>query len=205
MTPRPGDARCYAIVRTPADHDLRAAADRSGPPATALTPADIQSAYRLPATAGAGQTVAIVDAFGDSHAESDLAVFRAQYGLPACTTANGCFRKVDQDGGTDYPADDAGLGAGDRAGPGRRLVGLPAVPHPAGGGQHARASTTSAAAENAASTWAPSSSPTPTASRARTPTQRPVRRDYDHPGVVVTASTGDNGNMVELAGRRSRT
>jgi subtilase family serine protease len=47
--------------------------------------------------------VAIVDAYDDPNAESDLATYRAQYGLPACTTASGCFQKVAQDGSTNYP------------------------------------------------------------------------------------------------------
>jgi len=64
-------------------------------------PADLQSAYALPsATAGTGQTVAIVDAFDDPTAEQDLGDYRANYGLPPCTTANGCFRKVNENGGT---------------------------------------------------------------------------------------------------------
>ena len=65
-------------------------------------PSDIQSAYDIPAATGS-PTVAIVDAYDDPDAESDLAVYRAQYGLPACTTANGCFRKVAEDGSTNYP------------------------------------------------------------------------------------------------------
>jgi hypothetical protein len=70
-------------------------------------PADIQAAYNLPAaTAGSGQTIAVVDPFDDPSAESDLAVYRSTYGLPPCTTANGCFKKVDQRGGTSYPASD---------------------------------------------------------------------------------------------------
>jgi subtilase family serine protease len=72
------------------------------------TPCDLQSAYKLPSAAGNGQTVAIVDAYDDPNAESDLAVYRATYGLPACTTQNGCFRKVDQNGGTSYPRPDTG-------------------------------------------------------------------------------------------------
>ncbi|EFH81837.1 S53 family peptidase [Ktedonobacter racemifer] len=72
-------------------------------------PADLQSAYKLPsASAGSGQTVAIVDAYDDPNAESDLAVYRSQFGLPACTTANGCFRKVNQTGGTKYPRANSG-------------------------------------------------------------------------------------------------
>ena len=100
-------ARCFAMVRTGLDKQIKA--DPNDPPATALGPAQIQSAYKLPAT-GQGQTVAIVDAFGDSHAEDDLAAFRSQFGLPPCTTANGCFKKVDQTGGTNYPPDDPGWG-----------------------------------------------------------------------------------------------
>ncbi|HEX9033062.1 MAG TPA: hypothetical protein VF834_14575 [Streptosporangiaceae bacterium] len=66
--PRKGFARCYAVVRTPASHDIAAAAVAGQPPSGALGPADIQAAYNLPAT-GSGQTVAIVDASGDSQAE----------------------------------------------------------------------------------------------------------------------------------------
>lgn len=72
-------------------------------------PADLQSAYKLPsASAGSGQTVAIVDAYNDPNAESDLAVYRSKFGLPACTTANGCFKKVNQTGGTKYPSANSG-------------------------------------------------------------------------------------------------
>jgi len=68
---------------------------------TGYGPADLQSAYALPsATAGSGQTVAIVDAFDDPTAEQDLADYRSHYGLPPCTSASGCFRKVNQSGGT---------------------------------------------------------------------------------------------------------
>ncbi len=35
----------------------------------------------------------------------------ANYSLPACTTANGCFRKVDENGGTGYPTGDSGWAA----------------------------------------------------------------------------------------------
>ena len=92
-----GTARCFAHVVTDArgnPHNGKAnpAATPSG-----YGPAQLQSAYNIPA--GAGGTVAIVDAFGYPNAESDLAVYRAQYGLPPCTTANGCLRIVGQSGG----------------------------------------------------------------------------------------------------------
>ena len=73
--------------------------------------AEIASAYRLPAGAGAGRTVAIVDAFDDPGAEHDLGIWRAQFGLPPCTTANGCFRKVNQFGADGpLPRPDEGWG-----------------------------------------------------------------------------------------------
>ncbi|MFI6683541.1 peptidase S8 [Streptomyces sp. NPDC050485] len=72
-------------------------------------PASLQAAYKLPSSsAGSGRTVAIVDAYDDPNAESDLAKYRAQYGLSACTTANGCFKKVGQTGTSTLPTADAG-------------------------------------------------------------------------------------------------
>lgn len=73
----------------------------SGSPTSAgYTPSALRSAYHLGGTSGSGRTVAIVDAYDDPKAESDLAVYRKSYGLPPCTTANGCFRKVNQNGQT---------------------------------------------------------------------------------------------------------
>jgi hypothetical protein len=73
-------------------------------PAGGYAPADLQSAYGLPANGGNGRIVAIFAGGSDyASAESDLGVYRAQYGLPSCTTANGCFLKIDENGGTNYP------------------------------------------------------------------------------------------------------
>ena len=103
---RPSEMACLAMVRT--DVTARQGIQPQAAPA-GLGPADIRKAYSLPtSTAGAGRTVAVVDAFDDPKAEADLATYRAQYGLPPCTTANGCFRKVDQTGGGKLPAPDAG-------------------------------------------------------------------------------------------------
>jgi subtilase family serine protease len=77
----------------------------------AVTPADIHAAYNLPNGAGAGMTVGIVDAHDDPKAEADLAKFRARYHLPPCTTVNGCFRKVNQNGkSSPLPSRDQGWG-----------------------------------------------------------------------------------------------
>jgi hypothetical protein len=61
-------------------------------------PQDLQSAYGIPTSGGETQTVAIVDAYGDPTAESDLAEYRNEYALGACTKASGCFRKVNEKG-----------------------------------------------------------------------------------------------------------
>jgi hypothetical protein len=93
-----GHVRCYARVKlqSPGGPALHAA--------TALAvggygPSDLQSAYGIASSGGAGQTVAVVDVADDPNAEADLAVYRASFGLPACTTVNGCFRKVNMGGG----------------------------------------------------------------------------------------------------------
>ena len=70
-------------------------------------PVDLTSAYQVPATSSS-PTVAIVDAYDDPYAENDLGVYRSQFGLPPCTTANGCFKKVNQNGGTSYPRANGG-------------------------------------------------------------------------------------------------
>ncbi|MGA2741497.1 MAG: S53 family peptidase [Bryobacteraceae bacterium] len=63
---------------------------------TGYTPAEMQTAYgfNLIDNQGAGQTIALVDAYDDPNIEADLGVFDTQFGLPACTTANGCFTKI---------------------------------------------------------------------------------------------------------------
>jgi subtilase family serine protease len=78
------------------------------PPATGLTPAGLQSAYKLTGLSATGRTVAIVDAYGYPNLERDLGVYRSQFGLPACTVANGCLRIIDQNGGTALPRVNAG-------------------------------------------------------------------------------------------------
>jgi subtilase family serine protease len=95
-----GFTRCHAWILRP----------QASTAPTGLSPATIKSVYGFStsSTAGAGKTIAIVDAYNDPYAEQDLAVFDSQYGLPACTTSNGCFQKVNQTGGTSYPRTNSG-------------------------------------------------------------------------------------------------
>ncbi|WP_194925141.1 S53 family peptidase [Catenulispora pinisilvae] len=100
----PGYATCFALKRT----DKKARAMSANDTPSGYGPSDLQSAYNLPTNGGSGQTVAIVDAQDDPNAESDLATYRSTYGLPECSTANGCFSKIAQDGSTNYPTGDTG-------------------------------------------------------------------------------------------------
>ncbi|MHA3702065.1 hypothetical protein ACXR2U_07750 [Jatrophihabitans sp. YIM 134969] len=106
-------AACDALVRTGDDGAplMTKAATLTTPP-SGYGPADIASAYKLPVSQGGGQTVALVDAPGDPNIAADLAVYRKQYGLPACTVANGCLTITDQlgDGPPSPPSYDPGWG-----------------------------------------------------------------------------------------------
>ena len=105
-TAHPGQFTCLALRRT--DVPGKKGVQPHAATVDGFGPADLQSAYALPADGGAGETVAIIDAYDDPTAEADLAVYRQQYGLPACTAASGCFQKVSQRGGSDLPAPDTG-------------------------------------------------------------------------------------------------
>ena len=90
-----GIARCHARVVVNSDGSP---ATISGPPAGAYGPSDIRAAYGVPAAGASGRTVAIVSLADDANAESELATYRAQYGIAACTSASGCFTKVNENG-----------------------------------------------------------------------------------------------------------
>ncbi|MFL6099910.1 MAG: hypothetical protein ACJ71T_08155 [Actinomycetales bacterium] len=106
-TAQAGQAACLAIVRTDRQMTRAQAAAALAAP-SGYGPSQIQSAYKLSGLNASGRTVAIVDAYDDPTAEADLGVYRSQFGLPACTTANGCFRKISQTGTTTYPAKNGG-------------------------------------------------------------------------------------------------
>ncbi|HVV25217.1 MAG TPA: peptidase S8 [Pseudonocardiaceae bacterium] len=73
--------------------------------------ADLANAYHLPAAGvGANGTIAILDAGAYPNLESDLNTYRAEYGLPACTTASGCLKIADYKGGAPLTPDPSDLG-----------------------------------------------------------------------------------------------
>jgi len=102
-----GHAACLSLVRTNVTPHRRAAHPNAIPAGVGYGPADLQSAYSLPSsTAGAGQTVAVVDAFSNPDIASDLAAYRSAAGLPAAN-----FRVVNQNGqASPLPATNTGWG-----------------------------------------------------------------------------------------------
>lgn len=110
----PGSARCHAhVVTDKAAKPIESAASPNVAP-SGYGPAELRLAYNMDAAGTAysfdsAPIIAIVDAYGYNNAETDLAVYRAQFGLPACTTKNGCFSKYNQNGVKGaYPRQDTG-------------------------------------------------------------------------------------------------
>jgi hypothetical protein len=93
---RIGQAQCDVLVHT-------GGASPNVP--AGLGPPDLESAYKLPSSSmGSGQTVAVVDAYDDPNAVSDIAVYDSEYGLPAAK-----FTKYNQTGQTsNYPTPNSG-------------------------------------------------------------------------------------------------
>jgi subtilase family serine protease len=99
-------ARCNALIATDANGNAVAGALA---PVAGYGANDLRDAYKISVSGEASTVVAAVAAFGYDNADSDLAVYRAQYGLPECTVANGCFRKLNQRGKQkDYPEQNIG-------------------------------------------------------------------------------------------------
>jgi subtilase family serine protease len=160
-------------------------------------PADIQAAYGLPVTALAtnppsGPWVAIVDAYDLPTAENDLNVYRTQFGLPPCTTANGCFKKVNQNGAANpLPRKDGGWGQEialdmdmvSAACPNCRILLVEA--------KSASFSNLATAVNTAADPkWGVKAISNSYGGSDYAQSSIP---GYDHPGIAITASTGDNG------------
>jgi Subtilase family len=161
------------------------------------SPENLRSAYDLPSTStGFRETVAIVDAYDDPDAESDLKMYRAEYGLPACTASNGCFRKVNQTGGTgSYPeperkwAEEISLDLDMVSAicPNCRILLVEA---------NSNLDSNFATAENEAA--ALGASEISNSFSGPTSSEPPeFASAYDHPGIPITAASGDHGYGVE--------
>ncbi len=164
----------------------------------AYDPSYLQSAYNTrSATAGAGQTVAIVDAYDDPNAANDLTAYRSFFGLSSCTTANGCFRKVNETGGTSYPPSNSGwaqetsldLDMVSAVCPNCKILLVEA--------SSAYLSDLGTAVNTAVSLGANVVSNSYGGSEYSGETSDSTTY-YNHPGVAVVASSGDNGYGVEF-------
>ncbi len=97
----PGTFHCLVIKNTAAHPTAQTVRPGAIPAGNGYGPAQFQAAYGLTAASaadGSGTTVALVDAYDDPAAASDLAAYRSAAGLPALTS--GQFTKYNQKGQT---------------------------------------------------------------------------------------------------------
>jgi subtilase family serine protease len=186
-----GQARCLAhVVTDSAGHPLTSEAKPNNLP-SGYGPAQLTSAYNITTQGSSSTIVAIVDAYGYPNAETDLGTYRSTYGLPACTTANGCFAKYNQKGKTNkYPTFNVGwaqetaldLDMASAMCPGCKII-LVEADKPSykdlGAAENTAAALGAHVISNSYSGGEKSSGP--------------FEPDYNHAGVAITAAAGDSG------------
>jgi hypothetical protein len=177
--------------------------EQKTPLAKGLTPALLHEAYGLPAETpeGATQTIGIVDAFDDPTAESDLQVYDQEWGLPECTSANGCFKKLNEEGSASpLPSVDGGW-AGEisidvqMAHAICRNCKIILVESEGEEFSDLGASVDTAVAAGATIV-------SNSYGDAERSTYKTLSSDYMHPGTVITVSSGDCGYFNKAAGCR---
>jgi subtilase family serine protease len=196
---KPGHVGCLALLKakkvTYANGAVKMRASAAAP--SGYGPSDLRSAYNLPSTtAGTGQTVAIVDAFDDPTAEADLATYRSQFGESACTTANGCFRKVNENGGSTPPAVDTGwaqeesldLDMVSAIAPNAHILLVEAASATDADLVQSENEAAALGATEISNSYGGSEDASETSENA----------GFDHPGIAITASAGDGGFGVEF-------
>ncbi|MFL6240450.1 MAG: peptidase S8 [Actinomycetes bacterium] len=186
-----GRAHCYAE-----------ALGAKGQPYAATSPtgygaADIRSAYGLSSLSSGGRTVAIVDAYDDKTAESDLATYRSTNGLAPCTTANGCFKKLNQNGVQgSYPSNNVGwateisldLDAVSAACPDCHITLVEAT---------SNSNVNLYAAEDTAARQPGVVAISNSYGGSESSSETSSDSHFNHPGIAITVSSGDSGYGVE--------
>jgi hypothetical protein len=207
-------ATCYLVIDPPALTAATGVAPALAAPlyegsgvGGGYAPADLQSAYRIPTSESSPQTIALVDAYGYAAAESDLAKYREQYGLGPCTKASGCFRKVNQRG------EEANYPVGNEGWEGESALDLDMASAACSGCHLLLVQATSPSLENLAeavdtaaalgATEISNSYGLPEGVFADKEERELFNKYYEHPGVVVTVSSGDNGYDNHLEGAAS--
>jgi hypothetical protein len=204
--PTAGEFECMALLRTDikpiseSQVEAQAMGPLDAPSGDGYGPADLQSAYNLASaaeSAGGGETVAVVDAYNDPDAASDLATYRSAWGLPAC--GSGCFKVVNQEGTTSPLPVNAGTNGWDveesldmdmvsAICPNCKLILVEANSASNDDLGTAVNAAVAAGADYVSNSYGGSeSSDDPSYDTEY----------YDHPGVAVTVSAGDSGYGVE--------
>lgn len=164
----------------------------AAPAPAALTPKQLHRAYDLPTRAKARHRIAVIVAGDAPRVEQDLGVYSRRFGLPACTTRNGCFRKVNQAGKSAPlpPRDPTGGSYIAEAVLGTQVAHAIC--------QNCRILLVAADSDHPSDLAAAVATAVRLGARAISTqyllTDDPANRGgYDHPGVAITAATGDNG------------
>ena len=185
-----GRLRCFAQIQAGG-----ASARVSGATPNGYGPAELSAAYHVDPTRATTATIAIVDAYNYAAAESDLARYRAQFGLPPCTTANGCFKRVNQNGqasplpsnapaGDDWTVEAAlDLDMASAACPKCKLVLVEANDDQGDGLYLANDGAASLSPAVISNSWG----------GAEQGDEASLETHFNHPGVGIFASTGDAG------------
>jgi hypothetical protein len=218
--PSEGHATCLALQLVPRttaavarthplgvtlDHALPANSAKEG--AYGLTPAELHSAYGVPTTAGSTQTIALVDAYNDPNAASDLKHYETEFGLKGCKET-ACFTRVNEKGETanlPFPQTDAELET-------KLESGSEEAEEAAGWDveisldiEAARAtcenchillveaSSTEDGDLSRAEDWAAEHGGAQEISNSWGGPEGESATPFDHPGIVITASAGDDG------------
>lgn len=182
----PGHVACNAHVVTTTNGatPLATTSYQSG-----YSPAQLTSAYSLAGATGTA-TVAIVDAYASPKAAADLAAYRSQFGLG---TAN--LTQYNQTGGTTLPKGDTGWAS-------EEMLDLEMVSAicPSCSIVYVGAKSTSFADLGAAVNTAVSKGAKVVSNSyggSESSTESNYASYYNHPGVAITVSSGDDGYGVE--------
>jgi subtilase family serine protease len=188
----PGAAGCAADAVSPSGD--AGPAVMAGP--TGLTPAQIQSAYALGGATTTGATVAVVDAYKDPDLADNLATYRTQFALPACTQTSGCLTIENEHGKTTK------LPTGNPAWGVEESLDVDAVSATCPSCHIAVVEAASPSLANlmiAVDTAAAIPGVVAISNSYVSPESSTETSDdpaYDHPGIAVTASSGDRGYGV---------
>jgi subtilase family serine protease len=190
-----GAAHCDALVVADANGNPSAS---SAPRAGSYGPTQFLTGYGLAAAStsgGSGQTIGIVDAYDDPNIQNDLNTFDSYYGLPACST--GCFTKINQTGGTSYPSRNAGwaleisldVETAHEVCPNCKIVLVEAS---------SNSLANLGAAENEAAAWGATVISNSYGGGEYSGEVSDQATYFTHPGIAITASSGDGGYGVEF-------